>query len=273
VIFDNISVRPAEEDRSVNENGLQIVGEINKTPVAPGADLVAYSGFSENNYLVQPYNADLDFGTGDFCVMGWVKTNISSGYQTILDFGLTTSGSRRHFAIAANTGELYMAIEGSNTIGTHSVSVANNSWHHCVVTVVGSTISFYINGIFAGSNSTLTLNSLDDSIGLRIGLGIDDQFALNGSVSLLRISATAPTAKQIAKIYRDEKVLFQEGAQATLYGSSDAVTALSYDEKTELLHVGTASGRSDFSGLRRINNTTTAITTSISTHNNLIAEQ
>ncbi|NCV19385.1 MAG: hypothetical protein EBW42_11625, partial [Rhodobacterales bacterium] len=39
--FDNISVRPAEEDRSVNGNGLQIVGEINKTPVAPGADLVA----------------------------------------------------------------------------------------------------------------------------------------------------------------------------------------------------------------------------------------
>jgi hypothetical protein len=51
------------------------------------------------------------------------------------------------------------------------------------------------------------------------------------------------------------------------------VTALAYDQKTELLHVGTASGRSEFSGLRRINNTTTAITTSISAHNNLIAEQ
>ena len=71
--IDNISVRPAEDDRSVNNNGLQVIGEINKTPVAPGADLVAYSGFSANDYLVQPYNEDLDFGTGDFCVMGWVK--------------------------------------------------------------------------------------------------------------------------------------------------------------------------------------------------------
>ena len=92
-------------------------------------------------------------------------------------------------------------------------------------------------------------------------------------LALWRISATTPTAAQIAKIYRDEKALFQDGAQATLYGSSDSVTALAYDEKTELLHVGTTSGRSDFSGLRRINNTTTAITTSISAHNNLIAEQ
>jgi hypothetical protein len=92
-------------------------------------------------------------------------------------------------------------------------------------------------------------------------------------ISLIRISATAPTPDQIAKIYRDEKPLFTDGAQATLYGTDDAVTALAYDDKTELLHVGTASGRSDFAGLRRINNTTTAVTTSISASNNLIAEQ
>ena len=272
--IDNISVRLAEEDRSVNDNGLQIFGEIDKTPVAPGADLVAYSGFSADDYLMQPYNSDLDFGTGDFSIMGWVKTNTSSNYQTILDFGLyDTDGSRRHFAVAANTGELYMGIQGSNTIGTHSVSVGNGSWHCCVATVVGNTINFYIDGKLAGSNNSLTLNSLDDSVGLRVGYGISDQYILEGRVSLIRISATVPTDAQIAKIYRDEKVLFQDGAQATLYGTSDAVTALAYDDKTELLHVGTSGGRSDFAGLRRINNTTIPVTTSISASNNLIAEQ
>ena len=74
-------------------------------------------------------------------------------------------------------------------------------------------------------------------------------------------------------MYEDEKVLFQENAKATLYGSSDAVTALAYDEDTELLHVGTSAGRSDFQGLRRINNTTTAVTTAISASDELIAEQ
>ena len=69
------------------------------------------------------------------------------------------------------------------------------------------------------------------------------------------------------------KVLFQENSKATLYGSSNNVTALGYDEDTELLHVGTSAGRSDFQGLRRINNTTTAVTTAISASDDLIAEQ
>jgi hypothetical protein len=51
------------------------------------------------------------------------------------------------------------------------------------------------------------------------------------------------------------------------------VTALAYDEVTDLLHVGTSAGRSDFQGLRRINNTTTAVTTAISAHDEFIIEQ
>ena len=62
--IDNVSLRLAEPDRSVNGNGLQVHGTIQKNPVATGADLVAYSGFSSSNYLEQPYNSDLDFGTG-----------------------------------------------------------------------------------------------------------------------------------------------------------------------------------------------------------------
>ena len=86
-------------------------------------------------------------------------------------------------------------------------------------------------------------------------------------------SSGIPSPEQIKKIYEDEKMLFQENAKSTLYGSSDAVTALAYDEDTELLHVGTSAGRSDFQGLRRINNTTTAVTTAISASDELIAEQ
>ena len=89
----------------------------------------------------------------------------------------------------------------------------------------------------------------------------------------MRISGSAPSAAQVKKIYEDEKVLFQENVKATLYGSSDAVTALAYDDDTDLLHVGTSSGRSDFQGLRRINNTTTAVTTAITAQNEFIIEQ
>jgi len=74
-------------------------------------------------------------------------------------------------------------------------------------------------------------------------------------------------------MYNDEKSLFTAGAQATLYGNSNNnVTALAYDDSTDLLHVGNGSGRSVFQGLRRVENTAVAISTTISARNGFIVE-
>jgi hypothetical protein len=263
VNYDNVSVRLAEEDRSVNNNGLQIVGEINKTPVAPGADLVAYSGFSENNYLVQPYNEDLNFGTGDFCVMGWANVT-DNRYNYMFDrrFG-GPNGFNAGFALAmAQDGRLFGACRENNAPALFGTVVAENAWNHfCFLRKNGITY-LYQNAIL--ENSEENSYNIDGPSGTALRIGSKNQYGVNGSLALLRISATAPTPEQIAKIYRDEKVLFTDGAQATLYGTSDAVTALACDDSEQILHVGTASGRSDFRGLARVNNTTTAISNSIS---------
>ena len=52
-----------------------------------------------------------------------------------------------------------------------------------------------------------------------------------------------------------------------------SVTALAYDPVLKRYHVGTSAGRSDFDGLRRINNTTTAVTTAIAACDGLIVDQ
>ena len=70
-----------------------------------------------------------------------------------------------------------------------------------------------------------------------------------------------------------EKLLFRENAKCTLYGTSDVVTAIGKDDITDTLHVGTSSGRSEFRGLNRINNTTTAVATAIAASDGLVAEQ
>ena len=103
--------------------------------------------------------------------------------------------------------------------------------------------------------------------------GGSQEYWWRGSLALVRHSTSIPSTEQVKKMYEDEKVLFQENAKATLYGSSDAVTALAYDEVTDQLHVGTSSGRSDFQGLRRINNTTQQVQTAISAHDTFIIEQ
>ena len=130
----------------------------------------------------------------------------------------------------------------------------------------------YIDGRNVGSfNQINSLNN--DNAPLVIGNRYNYGNPFIGKLSLIRWSATAPSAEQIKKIYEDEKVLFQENAQATLYGSSDAVTALAYDDSTDLLHVGTSAGRSVFQGLRRVDNTTTAVGAAISASNGLVADE
>ena len=91
--------------------------------------------------------------------------------------------------------------------------------------------------------------------------------------SLFRLSESAPTSEQVKKMYDDEKLLFRENAKCTISGATSAVKALGFDDTTNILHVGTASGRSEFQGLNRINNTTTAVTTAISASNGVVAEQ
>ena len=265
-VFDNISVRLAEEDRSVNGNGLQVFGTVTKNPVATGADLVAYSGFSASNYLEQPYNSDLDFGTGDFCVMGWVKVNSSySGTDYIL-----SRGTNLGYAINVYSGLIEFI---ADAVGVTKSFPSTDNWFFIACGVRGGYRYISVN---AQAETTSVITTSVDEANASLIFGVFSAAGaapFDGSLALLRISATAPTAEQIAKIYNDEKVLFQENAQATLYGSSDAVTALAYDDSTELLHVGTSAGRSVFQGLRRVSNTTTAVETAISASNSLVVEE
>jgi len=92
-------------------------------------------------------------------------------------------------------------------------------------------------------------------------------------MALLRVSSTAPTAEQVAKMYRDEKPLFEENAKCTFYGENDRLYALDYDEGTELLHVGTPTGVSVFKGLQKVSNTTYGVHKALSASNGLVVEE
>ena len=283
IIVDNVSVRLAEEDRSVNDNGLQVFGTVTKSAVATGAELVAYSGFSASNYLQQPYNSDLAPGTAAYSVSCWFKTGTSSGDQYIFDRNGGGAGSRNLLLImntSAGNANKFQFWHRDNTGNVTDIqitdkTITDNVWRQVVALNDGSTYKVYVDGEVSSVTSSQIRNVISDNnppmfVGIRHTGG---STFMTGSMALFRYSKSAPSPEQIKKMYEDEKHLFQENAKATLYGSSDAVTALAFDDDTNLLHVGTSSGRSDFQGLRRINNTTTAVTTAITAQNEFIIEQ
>lgn len=273
--IDDISVtKSVVDDRSVNKNGLITYGTITRTPVASGTDLVGFGGFSASNYLEQPYNSALDFGTGDFCVMGWLYDSGAS--FALLSRTDATSGASygpNTLNLFANAGQIKVRL-GDGEVFNATTTLGTDTWRFLTFTRRSGTFEVWDNGQLLISVAS-THNLTNAAAKLRVG-----QFYYGGAwtstpgpLALLRISATAPSADQIRQIYLDERSLFQVDAQACLYGTSDAVTALGYDPDTRLLHVGSSSGRSVFQGLNRVSNTTTAVTAAISAANNLVAEQ
>jgi len=274
--IDNVSVTVAEQDRSVNANGLAVHGTIQRNPVATGADLVGYSGFNTNNYLEQPYNSDLNFGTGDFSVMGWCNPTASGSTYAIIGVG-DLSGSNGGWLLGYQTTGIFRVWEAAtsahSTILISSTSIAPlNVWTHVCFSRTSGVMKISVNGSLEETVPDARTMTHTNAV-LTIGIADNGAYPLTiGSLANWRISATAPSAQQIKEIYEAEKPLFQAGAQATLYGTSDAVTALAHDSYTNLLHVGTSAGRSVFQGLQRVSNTTDAVTTAISASNDLVVE-
>ena len=264
---DDVTVKLATPDRSVKNKGLVINGSLSKTAVALGASLVAYSGFSAANYLEQPYNSDLDFGTGDFCVMGWVNltANAISNSAVFVSRGV----SDRNFAILVISTQTRVYL-GNAVVVTHAVAPNTGIRFYCAFRS-GTTVSLAIDGVVVASATSATSLTLASAT-LRFGFDHVSLDAKDSALALWRISATAPSADQIAHIYRTELPLFQTSAKCIIDGTSTAVTALAYDDTTDLLHVGTSYGRSSFKDLLRVDSeaTTTGALTSLSASQGVI---
>ena len=103
--INSVKLKAATPDRSVNGKGLIIKGSL--TQDAEGW----VSGFSAANYAEQPYNADLDFGTGDFYFGGWIEPNGSwQGllHRTAAKLGANDAG----YSLLASPTEFMAKING-----------------------------------------------------------------------------------------------------------------------------------------------------------------
>lgn len=273
----SLSIRVASADRSIKGNGLKVNGTIARAAVASGAELVGFSGFSASNYLEQPYNSDLDFGTGDFSVIGWLNST-ASGAEALISRGYSTGGafSGQRWEIVVTGADFRAFFEGFSTL-IANVDASLGAWVSFAVLRRGNAAEIWLDGRLAASADITGFNATNTSALLTVGRRHPDfatpAAAANSALALLRVSATAPSADQIRKIYEDERALFQPSAACTLYGASDAVTALAFDRDTGLLHVGTSAGRSVFQGLRRVANTTNAVETAIAAANGLVVDE
>jgi hypothetical protein len=247
--FDDIFLDIALPDRSYKGNGLKVNGTLTRTALPCG--LAAVSGFSAANYLEQPYNPDLDFGTGDFAICWWAKSSLGSGYY--LDRDSSTSGARWSLAASANKLNFVINDSTNGAAVTSITDIVGDQWHYWCAVRRGAALEIWCDGVREGVASAAAIGSLSNGAAkLRMGERVSTSAPANGLTgALLRIAAYAPTPTQIRRMYEDERALVIGGQPALLGGTSSNVTALASNPDTGSLLVGTGDGVSVFSGLAR----------------------
>jgi hypothetical protein len=97
-------------------------------------------------------------------------------------------------------------------------------------------------------NPLLSLNNSNAVLTIGNSYALDAPFP--GSIALLKMSATVPTAEQSLWMYEQEKQMFRDGAQVTLPDAGNIVD-LTYDDLTDKWIAVSATNESEFSGLIR----------------------
>jgi len=279
----DIAVRLMDKDRSLKDNHIQVFGTVVKEPVATGAELMSYKFWESGDYLKLLDNSLSDMGSV-WSISVWKKQHVNQTW----DFWLCMSpadGTSNHGASFGyrNDGNIRYG-NGVQSIAVSSSVIAaqhgDDLWHMHTYTCDGTNSFAYIDGVLQGSANPLNLDFPTSSWSWFVNgeaSDLENSWTMHDarakSLALLRMSKVSLTAEQVTKMYEDEKVLFEDNAACTLYGTSNVVTALEQDEDNELLHAGTSQGRSVFKGLQRVSNTTDAVGTAISTAAGIVTEE
>ena len=113
------------------------------------------------------------------------------------------------------------------------------------------TLSIRVNGQQVAATygaPLLTLNNANAVLTIGNSYALDAPFP--GSIALLKLGATVPTAEQSVWMYEQEKQMFRENAQVCL-PDSGAIVDLTYDDATDKWIAVSATNESEWSGLVR----------------------
>ncbi len=98
----------------INGSTASIVGTLTSNKVNTGTDLVAYSGFSNTNYIRENYSSELDFATNEFNIGSWCKlpSYNSLVYSSTLSWrGITILGTDVYACVYG--GDIYKQTNGT----------------------------------------------------------------------------------------------------------------------------------------------------------------
>lgn len=159
--------------RSIRTSSRAATGAISPFSPSLGALGNARSFNGTNNYVSSGNASSLNFGSGNFTVEAWIKTNTSQRRTIIGKMDNAGTGAGYLLDVLAN-GLLRIVAQtnSSNYIYVDSsVPVNDNAWHHVAGVRNGATVQTYIDGVNRSGTQVTggTLGLTDNALSLGIG--------------------------------------------------------------------------------------------------------
>ena len=209
--FDDISCVIGDEDLSITDQALRYHGTITKSAVNTDANLMAYSGFTIDNYLSRAYGIDLNITT-QLTIMAWVN---GSTVQTV---GLCgnyndTSGDIGGYMLWLNDGSPSFGVVNNAGVAftvSESGLLPATGWTFLAGTVTAAgLLSLYRNGVLVNTVAGVTIGDTVTTfkVGLRTQGGTPVE-PYPGKISAVKPLGRALTAEEIKDRYDREKAQF-----------------------------------------------------------------
>ena len=153
-----------------------------------------------NNYVqVAAANAGpfTTVGTGNFTISAWATNSATSGYRWIISNWSTTGTF-----FGKNSNGYFGGYFGNGTeANSNYLVLSNSSWHHYAATRLGSTVSFYVDGVAHGTSS-LGTGSMNAPAPTRIGARGDSVAQLwTGAIDDVRVYNRALNSSEVNQLY------------------------------------------------------------------------
>ena len=143
------------------------------------------------------FNADFDFGTGDFTVEFHFRQNAASLSTYIFvstrakNDGVTGVGGVGFDHVRAGIDDLRIVRQSSVVAQSTATFIpVNDTWYHLAYVRSGTDVFFFVDGVKLGDTIADVSDDLDaaSSQPLRVGAFNDDRFGVNGAMAAVRIT-------------------------------------------------------------------------------------
>lgn len=197
-------------DGSLNVQGTGAADFITDSPLASYTKSIAFTENSTAGAARLDRSLDtteIDLKSDDWTIAGWFKRATATNIDVIAHLGASAGFGSSSLILAFYSTNGTLTLSNYNSANVQDInitkgSVATGAWHHFAIVRSGTTVSLYVDGTLAGSDSAFSIDFTNTSpvkFGGSNSTSVLDRW-LNGSLADLAVFTAALSPSEVAQL-------------------------------------------------------------------------